>query len=136
MAALFRFRSRLIARPMAMSASSTTDPRPTPTPMPIFGPLDGPPEPVSGFAVGDWVAAEPVGDTPRDEAADGGVAVGEGVGDGVKRTPIFAANGTAFSEGKRDKSDSSHATYSGSAMAVPRDNVRMLEMVDLSMTCS
>jgi predicted mannosyl-3-phosphoglycerate phosphatase (HAD superfamily) len=104
--------------------------------MPIFAPLESPPESVLGVEVGDWVAAEPVCEAPREEAADAGVVVEEGVGDGVNRTPIFAASETAFSEGKRDKSDSSHATYSGSAKATPLDNVEMLETVDLSMTCS
>jgi hypothetical protein len=126
---------------MAMSATRRAAPAPTPTPMPSLVLLERPLESGVDVEFDSWPAveslvcegsvADPVCVTPRDEAADAGVAVG------VNETPIFFASDVAYPTGKSDKSFDSQATYGWSAMAVPLEIVDMLDMVDLSlMTCS
>jgi hypothetical protein len=112
-------------------------PIPAPTPMPILALLESPE--FGLFELGESVCEEPVEsvcddpvfDAPRDVAPDAGVAVG------VNATPIFCAREVAYAMGNRERSLASHATYNGSAMAVPRVMVVMFDTVDWSfITCS
>jgi hypothetical protein len=108
-----------------MSATSKAAPTPTPTPMPIFVPLDIL-ESAELFCEG-----VPVREGPSVVAPEAGVAVG------VKSTPIFCASDVAYATGNKERSFASQATYSGSAIAVPRVMVVMFETVDWSlMICS
>tara|TARA_R110002003_G_scaffold1635_2_gene23333 strand:- start:1049 stop:1402 length:354 start_codon:yes stop_codon:yes gene_type:complete len=116
---------------MAMSATKRDAPTPTPTPMPIFAPLERPLD--AGLDVGspcNGPPVVPVSDGPRDDTPGDGVAVG------VNATPIFWASDVAYATGNFERSDASHATYSGSATANPLVIVVMFEIVDWSFTTS
>jgi hypothetical protein len=122
---------------MAIRARMSAAPMPAPTPMPILAPLE---RPELGSELGESVCEEvlvesvcdaPVRDAPRDVAPDAGVAVG------VNETPIFCAREVAYATGNNERSLASHATYRGSAIAVPRVMVVIFDTVDWSfITCS